>query len=318
MKKILFIFIISASLLFAQNKQVSLKGSVLTLQEIELANMSDLLDIGFDTNSDVLYQVLDGGKSLYYVLKNTPNLRCGSGGTTPNADLQYSRNAFWNENSGSLRNYYNNVVNLSNSFGGWFYFDSQSGGYNGGCTLADRSGANRVFRFTISPTGILSISQQHSDYSTASTSTTQAVPMDEWIYLQGYQMGHSYSVGWKKTNGVQHVVSNTFYPVTTLKPNAYSFNISCASNATHTFWQPGKTMFSWMETADIGTAEICQVIDDDLPMSLDKLTEIVLGISSKSLSLQSNFEMYEIDGYKIVDFRTQNHPLRSIKKQTKE
>lgn len=287
MKKILLAQLLLLSSLFAQDrislgashnlgmvKQESLPTEIVQKSSSTKGTMSTRSGFNFDPNTDSLYGITSGGTVLFYIATTTAAGFdvCFSNQKTLGASVETFK-------STPAAGYYNNTVTHSNSFGGWFYFDSLNGGYNGGCTLADRSkGATRVFRFTLSPTGILSISRQHSAYSTASTNTTIAVPMDEWIYIQGLQLGNNYTVGWKKEDGTEHTASGSNNPIVSIKPEAYNFDISCASDATHIFWQPGQTMFEWFSQADVSSAEIYQMSQTYNAMSSEFLTALLYAI----------------------------------------
>lgn len=281
MKKILLVQILLLSSLFAQER-ISLGASHnlgMVKQEslpTEIVQKSSSTKGAMSTKSGyVLYDITSGGNTLFHIL-----LTASAGFDVcfaPQHALYNSVQLFKDDNA--TVNFYNNTVTHSNSFGGWFYFDSLNGGYNGGCTLADRSkGATRVFRFTLSPTGILSISRQNSAYSTVSTNTTVAVPMDEWIYIQGHQLGNNYTVGWKKEDGTEHTASGSNNPIVSITPEAYNFDISCASDATHIFWQPGKTMFAWFSQTNVSSAEIYQMSQTHNAVSSEFLTALLYAI----------------------------------------
>lgn len=158
-------------------------------------------------------------------------------------------------------NYYNTVVTKSNSFGAWVYFDNDDRGYDGGGVMAQRRFDDPVlknFEFSVLADGRLEIRIARSNWATIKVQTTLPVPMDEWVYIQGYQSGNYYTVGWQTTDGTQSVATEYMYSAagTDDAPQTYIFHIDNAKFATHVFWQPGVGMFTNMYDTDVSDAEI--------------------------------------------------------------
>jgi len=157
----------------------------------------------------------------------------------------------------SVANYYNSTVTKSNSFGSWVFFDSQNGGYGAGDELTNRRSSSPInFRFSVLSNGKLQVKISRTNWSTVSVESPLPVPMDQWVYIQAYQSGNNYSVGWQTANGTQSVASKNMSSLITNNPNTYNFDISLPANATHTFWGPGTQMFAEMNNADISAKDV--------------------------------------------------------------
>jgi len=126
-------------------------------------------------------------------------------------------------------------------------------------TGVQKSISYAFFRLSLTSNGMLSVKSQITGFSTGNIQTTSAVPMDEWVYIQGYQFGNTYKVGWKKPNGVQHVVQGNIVPLDgQYVPNTYNFSTNCLHATRGFFWQPGDDMFVNMY-ANVEGKEVHQI-----------------------------------------------------------
>lgn len=109
-----------------------------------------------------------------------------------------------------------------NSAGGWFYltaypttdiviFDRSSSKMD---ALANKRYEHVVFRFVLNTAGQVAIHRTVTEkYTTDNVTTPKAVPLNQWVYIQGKQKGLEHSVGWK-TASDESIATKTF-----AKPN---------------------------------------------------------------------------------------------------
>lgn len=267
MRKLISVSLVLSSVLWGQVLNTKLdkediKSANLTLKKVErtkpfYVKKSSNKRIGYsiteleiNSNTDSVSYVDLGNNNGYFIIFNTDS----GGDVCPHTNITDFNLNIWGQPYNN--DYYNSTVTHSNSFGGWFYFDSQNGGYNGGCHLASRSSSTIFFNFQLKSNGILSITSQMTNYSTYSVVTTEPVPTDEWVYIQGYQSGYNYTVGWKKADGTENVSEKTIIPHIDIHPWDYSFPLDCVNEATELFWQPGVQMFELMSDSSLRSKEL--------------------------------------------------------------
>lgn len=180
-----------------------------------------------------------------------------------------------NQVSGNDAEHYNMTVTDSNSYGGWVYFDSTQGGFKSGCTFASRNGHYKYFNFTVNSQGLMTIETAITYFSSGEVRTTKPIPLDKWVYIQGYQLGENYQLGWKDINGEQHIVSgqirilesrrDTHYidlngverVIRGIYPIAFNFH-TCATRSAHFFWHPSEPMLAGYNIKNFSSAEVRQ------------------------------------------------------------
>ena len=173
--------------------------------------------------------------------------------------------------------YYNNTVNYLNSFGGWFYFDSQE--VNPTCRLATRRESPKVFNVNLNEDGTLSVGSNITQWSSTHLSTNTPVPKDEWIYIQAYHSGSAYKIGWRRADGTGEQVDGSITAYTDLTPFVTEFLMACINKASHLFWQPGVAMFDNMWQSDLSTMEIHGSIGNFYEFSTLPSSDIVTDVT---------------------------------------
>lgn len=87
-----------------------------------------------------------------------------------------------------------------NSAGGWFYFTKYPAGE---LVIMERSSDpknNPSFYFTLAGGKPTVRRVRTPNLTTQSVSAPKAIPLNEWVYIQGRQQGLEHSVGWKTAN----------------------------------------------------------------------------------------------------------------------
>jgi len=116
-------------------KLESMKNTRVTTAKAE-GGIYDISELSLDSSTDIVFEAQENGQTLFYVAYSK------SSGGYLDSGVSGALNSFSNPVNGG---YYNSVVTHSNSFGGWAYFSSANGGYNGGCQLVSRNQSPMLF-----------------------------------------------------------------------------------------------------------------------------------------------------------------------------
>ncbi|WP_146239346.1 hypothetical protein [Helicobacter valdiviensis] len=186
-----------------------------------------------------------------------------------------------------------------NSVGMWIYATSYAEFANQVIFSRNYSGTGPIrtdyFHAIIKPDGILQVTSAVTDYSTTNIATTKPYPLNEWVYIQVYQSGNLYKIGWKSASD-ENVQEKVFARGATLKADRFNNflfnNPSACARVKEFFWQPGINMFELMNNYNAKAKEIFQV-RQYFTLDTRLVQELINAIQGISTTLTTNdFDVY--------------------------
>ncbi|MBX7489909.1 hypothetical protein [Helicobacter turcicus] len=169
------------------------------------------------------------------------------------------------------------------------------------------------FHVLFNADGTLQITSKITDYSVDRLQTLQPYPLNQWVYIQAYQEGNNYTIGWKTADKTEHVVGpKTFTRQADITADTfktfmqnYQEENDCVM-VREFFWQPGVNMFEIMNNYNAVFKEIEQVQHKVFRLDTIFINEINKAIIGQPSSLTLNdFNVYVDNNYVIyvVDIR---------------
>lgn len=288
----------------------------------------------FDSTTDILLEVTDVNENLLYYLA-APNNKSNFCRIDEFIDSENEKTYQWTSYktaqgaTNALADTYGRNFPASgggdprvaiNSAGMWIYATSYA-------DFADKiifsrnewnknaSGGVRddYFHSLINADGTLQITSKITNYSVDMVKTSQPYPLNQWVYIQAYQSGNSYTIGWKTADGTEHIAGpKTFARQADIVADTfktflqdYQGKNDCVM-VREFFWQPGVNMFEIMDNYNAVDKEIEQIQRKVFRLDTIFVNEINKAIMGQPSSLTLNdFDVYVDNNYTIyvVDIR---------------